>query len=179
MEAETKTTWKIDKMHSEVQFKARHLVISTVSGHFTEFDAGLEMEDDNIANASAWFTTDLSSISTNQPDRDNHLKSADFFDAENHPQIKFESTGFKKLDDNHYEMTGNMTIRGTTKEIKLNVEYGGTMVDPYGNTKAGYEITGSINRHDFGLTWNAVTETGGVVVGENIKLALNIQMVKV
>jgi polyisoprenoid-binding protein YceI len=178
METTTITKWTIDKAHSEVQFKAKHLVISTVTGQFNEFDGWLEMEDENLENAKAWFTVDVNSISTNSPDRDNHLKSADFFDAENHPQIKFKSTRFEKKGENTYKMKGDLTMRGTTKEVTLDVEYGGTMVDPWGNTKAGYEITGKVNRHDFGLKWNAVTEAGGLVVGDEIRLALNIQLAK-
>jgi polyisoprenoid-binding protein YceI len=178
MNTKINTKWTIDKAHSEVQFKAKHLVISTVTGQFNEFDAWLETDGENLENASAGFTAEVNSISTGNADRDNHLKSADFFDAENYPQIKFESTNFERVDDNNYKMMGNITMRGTTKEIRLNVEYGGSMVDPYGNSKAGYEITGKVNRHDFGLKWNAVTEAGGVVVGEDIKLALNIQMQK-
>ncbi len=178
METMTVTKWSIDKMHSEVQFKARHLVISTVSGQFNEFDAGLEVEGDDLENARAWFTADVNSVATGVSDRDNHLKSDDFFNADKYPQIKFESTQIEKTGDQEYQMTGNLTIRDITKKITLNVEYGGTMQDPYGNTKAGFEISGKINRHDFGLKWNAVTEAGSVVVGENIKIALNIQMIK-
>ena len=178
METTTITKWTVDKAHSEVLFKAKHLVISTVTGQFNHFDAGMDSEDGTLEHAKAWFHAEVGSITTNNTDRDNHLKSADFFDAANHPRITFESTGFRHLDDDHYTMTGNLTIRGITKEISLNVEYGGTMVDPYGNTKAGYEITGKVNRHDFGLKWNAITEAGGVVVGEEIRLALNIQMIK-
>lgn len=178
METTTLTKWTIDKAHSEVQFKAKHLVISTVTGQFSEFDAWIETEGEDLENAKAWFTAEIQSISTNNTDRDKHLKSSEFFDAENHPTIRFESTGFKHAVANDYTMTGNLTIRGITREITLNVEHGGTMVDPYGYTKAGFEITGKINRHDYGLSWNAVTEAGGVVVGEYIKLALNIQMAK-
>ncbi|MCB2220730.1 MAG: YceI family protein [Bacteroidetes bacterium] len=178
METTTLTKWKADIAHSEVEFKAKHLVISTVTGRFNEFDAGLESEDDDLENAMAWFKAEVNSISTGVPDRDTHLKSADFFDAEKYPHIKFESTKFTKRSENQYEMTGNLTMRDITREVVLNVEYGGTMVDPWGNTKAGFEITGKINRHDFGLKWNAVTEAGGLVVGEAIKLALNIQMMK-
>ena len=177
METTAITKWKIDKAHSEVQFKAKHLVISTVTGQFNEFEAELEMEDDKLENAKAWFRADVNSISTNQPDRDKHLKSADFFDAENHPEITFESIEIAHVDGNQYKMTGNLTMRGITKTITLDVEYGGTMVDPWGNTKAGYEITGKVNRHDFGLKWNAATESGGLVVGKEITLSLNIKLI--
>jgi polyisoprenoid-binding protein YceI len=172
------TKWTIDKAHSEVQFKAKHLVISTVTGYFKDFDGWLETSEGNLELGKAWFRADVNTISTNNNDRDNHLKSVDFFDAVNHPFIQFESTNIKRREGQHYTMTGNLTIRGVTKEISLNVEYGGMMKDPYGNTKAGFEITGKVNRHEFGLKWNAVTEAGGVVVGEDIRLALNIQMTK-
>lgn len=178
METTTLTKWSIDRAHSEVLFKAKHLVISTVTGRFGEFDAELETEGDDIENAKARFTADIQSISTNNSDRDNHLKSADFFNAGSFPQIQFESTSFKHAVGNDYTMTGNLTIRGITKKVVLNAEYGGTVTDPYGNLKAGFEITGKINRHDYGLAWNAMTEAGGVVVGEFIKLALNIQMIR-
>ncbi len=176
METMAITKWSIDKAHSEVQFKAKHLVISTVSGQFNEFDAGLELEGDDLESANAWFEADVNSISTGVTDRDNHLKSADFFDGETYPKITFKSNEIRKRGDNMYEMTGDLTIRGITKPISLNVEYGGSMKDGYGNTKAGFEITGSLNRQDYGLKWNAVTEAGGVVVGDQIKLDLNIQM---
>jgi len=176
METITLTKWTIDKAHSEVQFKAKHLVISTVTGQFNNFEGWLELKEENLEDASAWFTADVNSISTNSADRDTHLKSADFFDAENYPYIQFKSTGFSKLGENIYQMSGNLSMRGITKNVNLKVEYGGSMVDPYGNTKAGYEISGEVNRHDFGLKWNAVTEAGGLVVGEMIKLNLNIQL---
>ncbi|MBN3035954.1 MAG: YceI family protein [Bacteroidales bacterium] len=170
--------WIIDNTHSEVQFKARHLVISTVTGQFTEFEARLEMEGNDLENARAWFSAEVSSISTNNSDRDNHLRSGDFFDAQNHPRIVFESTGFTRKSDSQYLMKGHLTMKGHTEEVVLDVDFGGIMVDPYGNTKAGFEITGKISRRDFGLNWNAVTEAGGVVVGDEIRLVLNIQMVR-
>lgn len=173
-----KVTWNIDPAHSEVQFKVKHLVISTVSGQFTSFSGGLEAEGDDFSNARAVFEAEIKSISTNNNDRDNHLKSADFFDAENHPKLTFVSTGFSKTGDDTYEVTGDLTIRGNTKPIVLKAEYGGTMVDPYGNTKAGFEVTGKLNRKDFGLEWNGVTETGGIVVGDEVKLLLNLQFAK-
>lgn len=178
MKTTTITRWNIDKAHSEVQFKVKHLVISTVTGQFNEFDAGLETYGENLDNARAWFSAEVNSISTRNTDRDDHLKSADFFDSENYPQIKFESTGFRRKDNTTYTMTGNLTIRGITKEITLTVDYGGTMVDPYGNTKAGFEISGILNRQEYGLKWSAVTEAGGLVVADEIKLAMNIQMTK-
>ena len=178
METTKKVTWSIDPAHSEVQFKVKHLVISTVTGQFTSFSGGLEAEGEGFENSRAVFEADVDSISTNNKDRNTHLKSADFFDAENHPKITFVSTGFKKTGEDTYEIIGDITIRGTTKPIVLKAEYGGTTVDPYGNTKAGFEVTGKLNRKEFGLKWNGVTETGGVVVGDEVRLLLNLQYAK-
>lgn len=179
MTAQNLSRWSLDRAHSEVQFKVKHLVISTVTGQFTDFDASLEMEGDDLRNAKAAFTAKVASISTNNRDRDNHLKSGDFFDAENHPEIIFKSTGFERTEDGMFKMTGDLTIRGITKKVVLDVEPGGSMVDPYGNTKAGYEITGKINRFDYNLHWNAVTEAGGVVVGPEVRLLMNIQFIRI
>jgi polyisoprenoid-binding protein YceI len=178
METAVKTTWAIDPTHSEVQFKVKHLVISTVTGNFSEFAGTLETSGDTFEDVRATFEANIESISTNNTDRDNHLKSADFFDAENHPKLMFESTSWNKIDEETFEMKGIMTIRGNSKEITLKAEYGGTMVDPYGNTKAGFEISGKINRKEFGLSWSAVTEAGGVVVSDEVRLALNVQFSK-
>ncbi|MEX0609650.1 MAG: YceI family protein [Balneolaceae bacterium] len=178
MTTTTKTLWKIDPTHSEVQFKVKHLVISTVSGSFGSFDGQIESDDDNFENAQATFTADIDSISTNNEDRDQHLKSDDFFNAKEYPQLKFKSTNFEKIGDGEYKVTGEVTLRDVTKEVELNVVHGGTVGDPYGQTKAGFEVTGSINRKEFGLAWSAVTEAGNVVVGDEIKLQLNVQFVK-
>lgn len=177
MEAITKTLWKIDPTHSEVQFKVKHLVISTVTGSFKNFDGALETENDNFDGAEASFSINTASIDTNVTDRDNHLKSADFFDSENYPNITFKGE-LKKISDDEYKLVGPLTIKDITKEVELSVEHGGTMVDGYGQNKAGFEVTGSINRKEFGLTWSMVTEAGGVVVGDNVKLQLNIQLVQ-
>lgn len=178
METATKTLWKIDPTHSEIEFKVKHLVISTVTGKFTEFDATLETEDGTFEGADIKFNADIASISTGVEDRDNHLKSADFFDAENFPKLTFDSTSFEKVEDSTYKLTGHLTIKETTKEVTLDVEHGGTVEDPYGQTKAGFEISGEINRKEFGLTWNAVTEAGSVVVGDAVKLIMNVQVVE-
>jgi polyisoprenoid-binding protein YceI len=172
-----KTLWKIDPMHSEVQFKVKHLVISTVTGTFNSFDANLESEGEDYDGAKASFSLDVNSIDTNVADRDAHLKSDDFFNAEKYPKLTFEGT-LKKVSESQYELAGPLTIRDISKEVKLNVEYGGSMVDGYGQTKAGFEITGKVNRKEFGLKWDMVTEAGGVVVGDEVKLNLNVQMVK-
>ncbi len=178
METKTITKWSIDPTHSEIIFKAKHLVISSVSGRFNEFDGGAETEGDDFENAHAEFSAKINSISTGNPDRDNHLKSDDFFNAEKYPEIKFKSTSIKKISDEQYEMKGDLTIRDVTKPIALEVLYGGIVDDPYGNTKAGFEISGKVNRKEYGLKWNAVTEAGSVVVGDIIKIDLNVQVVK-
>lgn len=178
MTTATKTLWKIDPTHSEVQFKVKHLVISTVTGSFGSYDGQIEADGTDFENAKVTFTADIDSISTNNGDRDQHLKSDDFFNAEEYPQLKFESTNFEKVADGEYKVTGDLTIRDTTKEIELDVVHGGTVGDPYGNTKAGFEASGIINRKEFGLTWDAVTEAGNVVVGDKIKLQLNVQFIK-
>jgi polyisoprenoid-binding protein YceI len=174
----TITKWVIDPMHSEVQFKVKHLVISTVSGFFKSFEGTLETENDDFEDASISFALNIDSIDTNQSQRDEHLKSADFFDAAKHPQITFKSTSFKKTGDDEFALVGDLTIKGVTKSVKMAAEYGGSTTDFYGNTKAGFEVTGKINRKDFGLTWEGVTEAGSIVVGEDIKLLINVQFAK-
>lgn len=177
METLTKTIWNIDPTHSEVQFKVKHLVISTVTGTFNKFEGRLENELESFDQAKASFSIDVNSIDTNVADRDAHLKSDDFFSAEKFPHIKFEGTLHKVL-ENQYKLRGPLTIKDITKEVELDVELGGTMVDGYGQNKAGFEISGNINRKEFGLTWNMVTEAGGVVIGDQVKLQLNVQLVQ-
>ena len=178
MATQTLAKWVIDPMHSEVQFKVKHLVISTVSGFFKSFEGELDTENDDFNNANVSFSLDINSIDTNQTQRDEHLKGADFFDAEKYPKISFKSTSFKKTDDEEYELKGDLTIKGVTKPVTLDAEFGGSTDDFYGNTKAGFEITGKINRKEFGLTWDGVTEAGSIVVGEDIKLTINAQLLK-
>ena len=178
MATETATKWVIDPMHSEVQFKVKHLVISTVSGFFKSFEGELITDGDDFENAEIDFSLDINSIDTNQSQRDEHLKSAEFFDAEKYPKISFKSTSLTKTDDEEYELTGDLTIKDVTKPVKLNAEFGGSTADFYGNTKAGFEISGKINRKEFGLTWDGVTEAGSIVVGEDIKLLINVQFAK-
>lgn len=173
-----KTAWSVDPTHSEVQFKVKHLVISTVTGQFKDFSATLESDGDNFEGAKATFSAKIDSISTNNNDRDGHLKSADFFDAANYPILDFESEKFIKTGSSTYDIIGKLSMRGTTREITLKAEFGGIMTDPYGNTKAGFEIEGRINRKDFGLNWSAVTEAGGVVVSDEVRLLLNLQFAK-
>lgn len=172
------STWVIDPTHSEVQFKVKHLVISTVTGSFKSFEGSVQTEGDSFDGASIQFAADVNSIDTNMEQRDGHLKSADFFDAENFPKLTFVSTSFVQKGDDEFALTGDLTLRGVTKSISLAVSYGGQMVDFYGNTKAGFELNGKINRKDFGLNWGAVTEAGGVVVSDEVKLHFNIQVAK-
>lgn len=174
----TLTKWVLDPLHSEVQFKVKHLVISTVSGFFKSFSGELDTENDDFSDASISFSLDIDSIDTNQSQRDEHLKSAEFFDAAQYPNITFKSTSFTKSGDDEYKLVGDLTIKGVTKPVTLDVEFGGSAADFYGNTKAGFEITGKINRKEFGLTWDGVTEAGSVVVGEDIKLLINVQFAK-
>ncbi|TAE09604.1 MAG: polyisoprenoid-binding protein [Bacteroidetes bacterium] len=170
-------TWNIDPTHSEVQFKVKHLVISTVTGSFDTFSATLEASADDFSDAKVTFSADVDSINTRNAQRDGHLKSGDFFDAAQYPTLSFESTKIEKAGSD-YKLSGNLTIRNTTLPVVLDVDYGGTTVDPYGQTKAGFEISGKVNRKDFGLTWSALTEAGGLVVGDDIRLQLSVQMVK-
>lgn len=170
--------WKIDPAHSEVQFKVKHLMITTVTGYFRKFDLEVETETDDFNTArSIEFTADIDSIDTNNQQRDTHLKSADFFDADNHKQLRFVG---KKLESNGEEgiLDGDLTIRGITKPMTVKVELGGTVVDPYGQHKAGFTVTGKISRKEFGLQWNAVTEAGQVVVSDEIRILAEIQLVK-
>jgi polyisoprenoid-binding protein YceI len=178
MATETVTKWVLDPMHSEVQFKVKHLVISTVSGFFKNFEGTLETENEDFEDAKIDFSLDVNSINTNQDQRDGHLKSPEFFDSEQYPKISFTSTSLKKTDDDEFELKGDLTIKGITKPVTLNVEFGGSAADFYGNTKAGFEVTGKINRKEFGLTWDGVTEAGSIVVGEDIKLMINAQFTK-
>ena len=171
------TKWGIDPTHTEVQFKVKHLVISTVTGFFKKFSGSIESESDDFNGALVNFSIDVNSIDTNQPDRDTHLKSPDFFAAEQYPTLEFTGT-LKLVSNGKFKLVGALTLRGTTKNLELDAEFGGIMVDPWGNTKAGFEINGKVNRKDFGLTWNAVTEAGGMVVSEEVRLHINAELAK-
>ncbi|MGZ8536899.1 MAG: YceI family protein [Flavisolibacter sp.] len=170
--------WKVDPAHSEILFKVKHLMITTVTGSFKSFDLEVETETENFNTAkSIEFTADVDSINTNNVQRDAHLISADFFDGENHKQIKFTGRKYEGNED-EAKLQGDLTIKGVTKPISLNLEFSGTVVDPYGQLKAGFTITGKISRKDFGLTWSAITEAGQVVVGDEIKIQAEIQLIK-
>ena len=170
------TKWAIDPTHSEITFKVKHLMISNVKGEFRTFQANIDGED--FTNSIISANIDASSISTNNNDRDTHLKSPDFFEVEKYPEITFVSKSIKKVDDDEYQLVGDLTIKGTTKEITLDTEFGGFMKDPYGNEKAGFSISGKLNRKDFGLNWNAALEAGGEMVGNEIKINAEVQFVK-
>lgn len=171
-----KTKWGVDATHSEILFKVKHLVISTVTGSFKKFNGSVESEGTDFDGAKVNFEVDVNSIDTNVADRDAHLKSPDFFAAEQFPVMKFE--GVVKKSGSDYKLDGNLTVRGTTKTISLDVDFGGTTKDPWGNTRAGFEVNGKINRKDFGLNWSAVTEAGGLVVADDVKLHFNVELVK-
>ncbi len=169
--------WVIDPTHSEVHFKIKHLMITNVTGSFDIFQASVQTEEEDFMKATIRFKADINSISTGNEQRDGHLKSADFFEAEKYPQLKFTATKFESVDgDRSFNMYGDLTIKDVTKNVKLAVEFGGVVKDPYGNTKAGFTINGKINRKDFGLTWNAVTEAGGVVVSDEVRIIAEIQL---
>ncbi len=170
--------WTIDPAHSEITFKVKHLMISTVTGQFKNFSLEGETETNDFNTAKKIeFTADVDSIDTNNEQRNTHLKSADFFKAEEHPQIKFSGKKYE-ADGDEGKVYGDLTIAGTTKPVILNIDFGGIVVDPYGQTKAGFTVTGKISRKDFGLTWNAVTQAGNIVVGDEIKINAEIQLVK-
>ncbi len=171
-------TWKIDPAHSEIKFKARHLVVSTVTGYFTAFSGTVESQNDDFTDAVISFEADVDSLTTNNEQRDGHLKSADFFDVENHPKLTFRSTAIRKKSGSDYVVEGDITIRGTTKHIVLDTEYNGTVKGMGGNDVAGFEMKGKLNRMEFGLQWNAITEAGGIVVGDEIKIEIAVELVK-
>ena len=171
------TKWGLDPTHSEIHFKVKHLMITTVTGSFNSFTVSAETENNDFSGAKISFSADTASVDTGNEQRDGHLKSADFFDAEKFPKMYFTSTGYAKKGD-EYVLTGDLTIKEVTKAVTLNVEFGGVAKDPWGNTKAGFTLSGKINRKDFGLNWNAVTEAGGVLVSEEVKILAEIQLVE-
>jgi polyisoprenoid-binding protein YceI len=171
------TKWTLDPTHSELQFKVKHLMITTVTGSLKSFNASLTTTTDDFSDAEISFSGEVNSLDTGNTDRDNHLKSADFFEAEQFPAIEFKSAEIQK-DGDDLIVKGDLTIKGITKAVKLTAEFGGIATDPWGNTKAGFTLSGKINRTDFGLTWNAALETGGVMVSEEVRLLGELQFVK-
>jgi polyisoprenoid-binding protein YceI len=172
------TKWVIDPSHSEIQFKVKHLMISNVTGQFNKFNGTVETDGDDFTTAKVRFTADINSISTNNPQRDAHLQNGDFFDAENHPQLIFEGDRMEKTGDENYKVSGSLTMRGVTKSVVLDAEFGGITQDPWGNTRSGFSLSGKINRKDFGVSFGAVTETGGALLGDEVKISANAEFVK-
>jgi len=176
--ASAQTNWKIDAAHSNVLFTVSHMVISEVTGSFREFDATLTQTGNDLTGSKLSAKIKVNSIDTDNEGRDKHLRSADFFDTEKFPEITFNSKSFEKVGDKLYKITGDLTMRGVTKAVVLDVKFNGQMVDPWGNTKAGFKATTTINRKDFGLTWNKTLDAGGLLVGEDVSISINAEMVK-
>lgn len=171
-------TWTIDPVHSEVKFKVKHLVVSTVTGNFKSFSATLEAEKEDFSDAKISFEADVNSITTHNEQRDGHLQSADFFLAEQHPKITFVSKAVAKKADGELTVTGDLNIRGIAKEVKLDVTYNGTILGFGNQPVAGFEITGKVNRKDFGMTFSGLTEAGGIIVSEEVKIEIAAEMQK-
>lgn len=169
--------WKVDPVHSKITFGVRHLIISEVTGYFGSFQGTVVNPGDDFTDSQVEFTIDVNSINTDNPKRDSDLKSEGFFDVANYPTIHFKSTAFKKVSEGHYEMTGDFTIKDVTRNITLDVEHGGTITDPWGNQRAGFRITSSINRFDYHLTWNKLMETGGAIVGDTVNITCNVEII--
>jgi len=175
---ETKSKWVIDPVHTEIAFKVKHLMITNVKGVFKEFDASIYTTGDDFMTAEVDFWMNPASVDTGSADRDKHLKSADFFDVENHKEITFRGNTYEKVDEDSYELYGDLTVRGITKRIKLDVEFGGVVKDPWGNEKAGFSINGKINRKDWDLNWNAALEAGGWLVSDEVRISCEVQLLK-
>lgn len=173
-----KAKWKVDTSHSEVNFTVKHMMIARVNGTFRDFSADLAFDPEDLTTADVNFTVNVASIDTRNEDRDNHLKSADFFDVENHPNMTFVAKTIEKKRDNEYDVTGDLTIRGVTKPETFKVVYEGGGKDPWGNERVGFSATGKVKRTDYGLVWNSVLETGGVLVGEDVDVSIEIEATK-
>ena len=173
-----KTKWAVDPTHSELGFKIKHLMISNVSGALKDFEAEVEMDEADFSSAQINLTAAMASITTNNEQRDGHLLTSDFFEVEKYPELKFTSTKIEKLDDDSFSLYGQLTLKGITKPVKLNVEYNGLTKDPWGGERTGFLITGKINRSEWGVNFNGVLETGGVVLSEEVRINSEIQLVK-
>jgi polyisoprenoid-binding protein YceI len=178
METTASTKWGFDPTHTEISFRVKHLMITNVKGFFKQFEGSVETHGDDFSTAKINFSVRIDSIETGEPNRDAHLKSADFFDAENYPVMEFVSEKMEKVSDDEYTLNGTLTIRGTSKPITLKAEYGGLVKDPWGNMKAGFTLTGKLNRKEFGLLWNVALETGGVLVGEDVNINCDVELAK-
>lgn len=172
------STWDIDKAHSKIGFSVSHMVISDVTGKFNKFDGSVTTQGDDFTKGNIDITIDVASIDTDNDKRDAHLRSDDFFNAEKYPKIVFKGKSMKKVGKNQYKLTGDFTMRDVTKPVTLDVVHNGTIKDPYGNSRAGFKITGKVNRFDYNLKWNNMLETGGAVVGKDVNLICDIELVK-
>ena len=171
-------SWKIDPAHTEINFTVRHMMISNVRGRFERFSGTVELDEQNPAKSKLSVQVETASVNTKEPQRDGHLRSPDFFNAEEYPNMTFESTNIEVLDANHGRVTGDLTIRDITRPVTLDVEYAGQVKSPWGKTAAGFTATGSINRKDWGLEWNVALETGGWLVGEEVKINIECEIIK-
>jgi len=172
------TIWIIDHSHSQVMFTVSHLVIAEITGSFKKFSGNIKSSEADFTDAQIDFTIDVNSVNTDNEMRDNHLKGDDFFNADKYPKMVFKGKSFKKVSGNKYQLTGELTIRDVTKTITLDVTYAGTVLDPWENTKAGFKIKGTINRFDYNLKWNNLTDAGGAVVGEDVEITVNLELAK-
>lgn len=172
------TKWILDPTHSELGFKIKHLMITNVSGSFKNFQAEVETTDTDFSSAQIHLTAEMSSITTNNEQRDAHLRTSDFFEVEKYPDLKFRSTKIEKTDNDTFALYGELTLKGITKPVKLNAEYNGLVKDPWGGERAGFVITGKINRADWGVSFNGALETGGVVLSEEVRINSDIELVK-
>jgi polyisoprenoid-binding protein YceI len=175
---DTTTKWSVDASHSQIGFRVKHMVISTVSGLFKTFNVDVETQGDDFSTAKVNVTIDTATVDTGNDQRDGHLKSDDFFNAEQFPQIKFVSDRVEQVNSERWHLHGNLTIRDITKPITLDVEFGGVVKDPWGMTRAGFAVSGSINRRDYNLRWNAAIETGGMVVSDDVRINCEVEIVK-
>lgn len=175
---QSQTRWEVDKPHTNVMFTVTHLVVSEVTGYFKSFEGSLTYSNADFSDAQGELKVDVGSIFTDNEKRDAHLKSEDFFYAEKYPKLTFISKSFKKVGDNKYKITGDLTIRGVTKTVELDATFRGEVKDPWGNTKSGWKLTGTINRHDFGLKWNALMEAGGAVVSSDVVMTVQAELLK-
>ena len=174
----TKTNWAIDPMHSHIGFKVKHLMFTNVRGSFTEYNASISTDENDFTTAEISVSINPASINTNDSKRDEHLRSADFFDVDKVKEINFSGNTFEKTNGGDYVLHGDLTMKGVTNPVKLDVEFGGIVKDPWGNEKAAINLQGKINRKDWGLNWNAALETGGVLVGEEITLDIEVQLAR-
>jgi len=172
------STWTIDPAHSSAEFAVKHLMVSTFKGHFRSLEGTVHLDEANPANSSVAASVDVASVDTQTPDRDAHLRSDDFFNAERYPKMTFRSTRVEQIDGTNWKVTGELTVRDVTKEVVLDTEYEGRIVDPWGNERIGFTARTELSRKEFGVRWNAAIETGGVVVGDKVRISLNIEIVR-